>query len=280
MTADHSVRFVKAEANGNDFLVVDAAAVGAAGRPEFARAICDRHRGVGADGVEFVRPRGSGFELELFNADGSEAEVSGNGTRCVAAFYAKHGFREGVLETKAGPRTARVLEGLGATWMIEIDLGPPRIDGPRVLAVPPGEVVGTELSMGNPQFQVLVDEFPANWVELGAAIEKHPHFPQHTNVGFVRVVNRHHLEVRIFERGVGPTNSSGTGTSAAAVAAIAAGLADSPVEVSSPGGKQKVTWAGEGHSVKLIGPATILAEGVFYPHGLHPGPGSSPNPGL
>ncbi|HET9784489.1 MAG TPA: diaminopimelate epimerase, partial [Terriglobales bacterium] len=139
MSTEQHIRFVKAESNGNDFLIVDALAVRPEERAGFAQRICDRHQGVGADGVEFVRPHGSGFELTLYNADGGEAEISGNGTRCVAAFYAKHGFRQGVLATKAGPRQATVLDGGGQRWMIEIDLGVPKLLGAVSLEVLGGQ---------------------------------------------------------------------------------------------------------------------------------------------
>lgn len=264
MSPDAAIRFVKAEANGNDFLIVDAAAIAPAERGRFSRLICDRHLGVGADGVEFVRPVGAGFELRLHNADGGEAEISGNGTRCVAAFYAKHGFRQGTLHTQAGEREARVLDGAGEHWTIELDLGIPRLEPPARLEGAGDACDATVLSMGNPQCVVLVEAFPADWEAQGAALERHPHFPQRTNVEFVRVLDRHSLEVRIFERGVGPTHSSGTGSAAAAVAAIASGRAASPVEVATPGGRQKVLWAGPGSSVKLVGPARLVAEGMFF----------------
>lgn len=257
------VSFAKAEANGNDFLIVDAAAVPPPGRAAFARRACDRHRGIGADGVEFVRPRGSGFELVLFNADGSEAEISGNGTRCVVAFYARHGFRQGDLLTGAGSRRATVLDGGGASWIAEIELGTPRLEGLASLTVLGRDFNVFILSVGNPQCVAAVDSFPADWEALGAALESHPRFPHHTNVEFARVLDRHHIEIRIFERGVGPTRSSGTGSAASAVAMIAQRLAASPLEVESPGGKQRVIWGGDGSPVKLIGPATIVAEGVF-----------------
>ncbi|MGH9467088.1 MAG: diaminopimelate epimerase [Terriglobales bacterium] len=257
------VRFVKAEANGNDFLIVDAAAVAPPERHEFARRICRRHRGIGADGVEFVSPRGSGFDLQLYNADGSEAEISGNGSRCVAAFYARHGFRQGDLFTGAGPRRATVLDGAGQFWVVNIELGIPLLEPTLPLEVLGQTLPAHVLSMGNPQCVVRVEAFPANWRELGAALECHPHFPAHTNVEFVRVLTRSRIEIRIFERGVGPTHSSGTGSSASAVAMIAAGLADSPVEVVAEGGKQTVIWGGGKSPVQLIGPASIVAEGVF-----------------
>ncbi|MGH9412742.1 MAG: diaminopimelate epimerase [Terriglobales bacterium] len=263
MSPDGAIRFAKAEANGNDFLIVDAAAVTAAARADFARRVCDRHRGVGADGVEFVKSRGSGFELTLFNADGSEAEISGNGTRCVAAFYARHGFRSGALLTGAGARRATVIDGAGAFWQIEVELGAPQLEETVDLAVLGRTVRAQILSVGNPQCIVATSEFPPDWQALGAALATHPRFPHHTNVAFVRALGKHHIEIRIFERGVGPTASSGTGCSASAVAAIAQGLVDSPVEVTTPGGNQKVIWPGGSSPIHLIGPATILAEGIF-----------------
>ncbi|MGH9417325.1 MAG: diaminopimelate epimerase [Terriglobales bacterium] len=266
MTPDAAIRFVKAEANGNDFLVVDADAAPVGARPNLARALCDRHLGVGADGVEFVQPIADGFELHLFNANGSEAEISGNGTRCVAAFYAKHGFRQGTLITRAGPRAARIVDGAANFWTIALDMGVPQMEGEFCLSVQHQHIAVTSLSMGNPQCVALVPVFPENWEALGAALESHPHFPQHTNVEFVRVLGRHRLDIRIFERGVGPTHSSGTGSCAAAVVAIASGHADSPVEVLTPGGSQLVHWHGPAPDagVSLVGPARILAEGVFF----------------
>jgi diaminopimelate epimerase len=272
MAPETPIRFVKAEANGNDFLIVDADAVAPAARAAFTLRVCDRHRGVGADGVEFVRPHGAGFELALFNSDGSEAEISGNGTRCVAAFYARHGFRQGEMTTRAGTRAAHVLDGGGEWWVIELDMGAPALAGRERLSAAGREWEVSILSMGNPQCVLLSDEFPADWEALGMALANHPRFPQRTNVAFVRVLDRHHLEARIVERGVGPTRSSGTGSCAAAVSAIAQGLAVSPVEVATPGGRQKVSWSGGsaagGGMVKLIGPAWIVAEGMIFPRAL------------
>ncbi|HVB40673.1 MAG TPA: diaminopimelate epimerase [Terriglobales bacterium] len=259
------IRFVKAEANGNDFLIVDAGGVAPRLRAGFARNICDRHRGVGADGVEFVRPAAAGFELVLFNADGGEAELSGNGTRCVAAFYARRGFRCGPLLTAAGTLQATVIDGENEEWTIELEMGVPRFEGHATLTVLDDEIEAIVLSMGNPQCVVRVLEFPADWEAMGAALESHPHFPHRTNVEFVRVVDRHHLEIRIFERGVGPTHSSGTGSCAAAVAAIRAGWADSPMQVTTPGGVQRVSWTGrDGSTVRLLGPARLVAEGLYF----------------
>ncbi len=272
MAPETAIRFVKAEANGNDFLIIDAAAVAPAARAEFTRRVCDRHRGIGADGVEFVRSRGAGFELALFNSDGTEAELSGNGTRCVAAFYARHGFRQGEMVTRAGPRAARVLDGGGEMWIIELDMGAPQIAGRERIAVAGRDFEVFILSVGNPQCVLLVEAFPQDWEALGMAIANHPRFPQRTNVAFVQVLDRHHLDARIVERGVGPTRSSGTGTCAAAITAIASGVAATPVEVATPGGRQKISWVGGspagGGTVKLTGPAWIVAEGMVFPRAL------------
>ena len=264
------VRFVKAEANGNDFLIVDAAAVPPGERSRFARAACDRHRGVGADGVEFVRVAAGasgGFDLDLYNADGGSAEVSGNGTRCVAAFYAQRGFHAGTLRTGAGPVQASVVDGENQFWNIELTMGVPAIEAlesEATLQVGGRAVPLTVLSMGNPQCVVRVSEFAPDWEALGTAMASHPRFPHGTNVEFMRVADRHHVELRIVERGVGPTHSSGTGSCAAAAAAIANGWCDSPILVKTPGGSQRVAWPGGGAAIKLTGPARVVAEGMFF----------------
>jgi diaminopimelate epimerase len=275
-----SILYTKAEANGNDFLLIEADAVPPRKRSALARAICSRHRGIGADGVEFVRRREAAeIELILFNADGGEAEVSGNGTRCAAAFCAeRYGFTTGTLKTGAGTVHAHIEERQGSVWWVELRLGQPHLDsesvpmliesGPRPMVRDyPLEAAGrrlaiTALSMGNPQCCVLVDAFPEDWEALGAALESHPAFPRHVNVEFVRVLDPHSIEIRIYERGVGPTESSGTGSCAAAVAAILHGRASSPVTVASPGGVQVVNWTGGDCSLR--GPARLISDGAYY----------------
>ena len=263
-----ALEFLKAEANGNDFLLVDAAAVAAERRGALARALCDRHRGIGADGVEFVTwsggPREAAFDLVLYNADGGEGEISGNGSRCAIAWAAeRHGWSEMRVGTAAGEKHARVLGREGPTWRVEMAMGTPGAAREHEIEVGGGRLKLTALSMGNPQCCVLVEEFPADWERLGAALERHPLFPRRTNVEFVRVAGRHAIEIRIFERGVGVTQSSGTGSCAAAVTAILAGRADSPLRVAAPGGEQEVEWAGGGAQVHLRGPARIIASGTI-----------------
>lgn len=273
------IAFTKAEANGNDFLIVQAQGVPRRAWADLTRAICHRHTGVGADGVEFVEIDGGQIRLTLLNADGGEAEISGNGTRCVSAWLAeRHEFREGSLHTRAGVRHAKVLGRRGGYWQISLDMGRPRLESDQVPMQLPGgphplvrdhvielngaEVRATCLSMGNPQCLLLVDEFPEDWRELGAALESHPVFPERTNVEFVQVLNSHAIRIVIHERGVGPTESSGTGSCASAVAAILNGRVQSPVTVYTPGGEQTVTW--EGAEVHLEGPARLVAEGQFF----------------
>lgn len=273
------VAFTKAEANGNDFLIVKAQDLPRRAWPELTRALCHRHTGVGADGVEFVDLDGNQIRLTLLNADGGEAEISGNGTRCVTAWLAeRHNFREGSLHTRAGVRHARVRGQSGGYWQISLDMGRPRLESDQVPMQLPGgphplvrdhvievngaEVRATCLSMGNPQCLLLVDEFPADWRELGAALESHPVFPERTNVEFVQVLDPHTVRIVIYERGVGPTESSGTGSCASAVAAILNGRVQSPVTVLTPGGEQTVAW--EGAEVHLEGPARLVAEGQFF----------------
>lgn len=274
-----SVAFTKAEANGNDFLIVKADDLPREEWPALTRAICDRHTGVGADGVEFVSFDGDQIRLTLLNADGGEAEISGNGTRCVTAWLAeRHNFREGSLQTRAGVKKALVRGQSGGYWQISLDMGQPRLESDQVPMQLPGgphplvrdhaidvngaEVRVTCLSMGNPQCLILVDEFPGNWRELGAALESHAVFPERTNVEFVQVLDAHTIRIVIYERGVGPTESSGTGSCASAVAAILNGRVQSPVMVLTPGGEQTVAW--EGAEVHLEGPARLVAEGQFF----------------
>ncbi len=263
-----TVRFYKAHGAGNDFLITWAEDVPPGGRADLARAICARHTGVGADGWYVVERPGGGVDarIHLYNSDGSEAELSGNGTRCVAAVlcYLDLAGEEVRIETGAGLRTLRLLGRSGETFRFEMTMGEPVIREENVatelpLAGGPRQV--TILNVGNPQCAVFVEEFPGHWREVAAEIEAHPRFPQRTNVSFVRVTGRHTLETRFFERGAGETLSSGTGAVGAAVAAIARGEAQSPVTVRTPAGELDVRWDGE---VYLTGPAALVASGEFF----------------
>lgn len=257
-----AIPFTKASACGNDFLIVEGAQVeGDTGA--LTRRLCDRHNGVGADGVEWLFPDAEADVMaRLFNADGSEAEISGNGTRCVAADQcSRKDKKEVVIRTGAGLKTCRLIRRQGAVFEFEAEMGRPTIEEPVAIETMWVSAVGRKVSMGNPHFVVLVDSFSQDWQRRGALIGTQPMFPQGTNVEFVVVRGPKEIEIRLFERGVGETQSSGTGSCAAAVAAISAGRVSSPVSVAAPGGTQLVRWE---EQVYLTGPATLICRGEFF----------------
>jgi diaminopimelate epimerase len=271
------IPFTKAHACGNDFLIVTEEAANSRDYAELTRRLCARNTGVGADGVEFFTWTGpNSGRIRLHNADGSIAEISGNGTRCVAAWMAlERGFHPGDelhIETDAGLRLCRVnaVKTDGEfTAEVTSGMGVPSY-APRTVALANGlKVAGVEVSTGNPHFVVVVDntEFAVaglSWQEIGAEICRHTDFPHQTNVEFLRIVSPTEIEIRIFERGVGPTSSSGTGTSAAAMAAIALHGCRSPLTVVAPGGAQTVEWDGPGTELRLTGPAALIARGEAW----------------
>ncbi|HET7441882.1 MAG TPA: diaminopimelate epimerase, partial [Terriglobales bacterium] len=222
------VPFTKASACGNDFLVIDGmhAPADLAG---FSRRVCDRHVGVGADGVEWLFPaQDADIRARLFNADGSEAEISGNGTRCVAACLCAEQAREKVVvRTGAGLKTCTLTGRNESSFEFEIAMGEPQVGDEFSIKLAFGEVRGIPVSMGNPHFVVFVEQFAPGWQAEAAEIGRHHDFKYGINVELVRVKDRREIEVRFFERGVGETQSSGTGSCAAAVAAITSGRAES-----------------------------------------------------
>ena len=264
------IPFTKASACGNDFLMVEGErASGDLGA--LSRRLCDRHRGVGADGVEWLFPDAEAdVKARLINADGSEAEISGNGTRCVAAeICSRENKTEVVVRTGAGLKTCRLIgredgrEGRrqGSTFEFETDMGRPEVGGQLSIETMWVRAVGTRVSMGNPHFVIFVENFQEGWQRQAALIGTQPQFPQGTNVEYVVVRDASEIEIRLFERGVGETQSSGTGSCASAVAAIASGRVASPVTVIAPGGAQTVRWEDQ---VYLRGPATLVCRGEFF----------------
>jgi len=207
-----------------------------------ARAICHRHTGVGADGWIVVTPpvdAEAEGAIELYNSDGSTAEISGNGTRCAAAFLIRHGYAPGVVRvaTGAGVKTLRLLGRSALAYQFEMNMGRPEIVSDRFelpLSAGPRDV--TLLQVGNPQCAMPVADFDFDWRRMGAEIERHPHFPNRTNVSFLKAVDQHTIDVRFYERGAGETLSSGTGSTGAAVTAVVRGMATSPVRVLTPAG--------------------------------------------
>ncbi|HMC30395.1 MAG TPA: diaminopimelate epimerase [Candidatus Angelobacter sp.] len=256
------VPFTKASACGNDFLVIDGM-YAPADLYEFSRRICDRHNGIGADGVEWLFPaQDADMRARLINADGSEAEISGNGTRCVAAYMVSNGHKEKLsIRTGAGVKQCELVAVEDNRFEFEMDMGEPLVGDDFSIKVAFGQVHGIPVSMGNPHYVVLVKEFSPAWQGEGAEIGRHHDFKHGINVEFVRVKSQNEIEVRFYERGVGETQSSGTGSCAAAVAAIAAGRVNSPVKVHAPGGTQVVRWAGD--RVFLRGPAQLICRGEF-----------------
>lgn len=280
-----TIPFTKASACGNDFLIVQAAQASGV-LSDLTRRLCDRHRGVGADGVEWLFPDPEAdVNARLINADGSDAEISGNGTRCVAAeICSREDQKESqtedkkkvVIRTGAGLKTCRLicredargdgrLNGppisAGSTFDFEVEMGPPQLGGQLSIETESVRAVGTKISMGNPHFVIFVDDFHDGWQGQAALIGTQPQFPQGTNVEYVAVRGPNSIEIRLFERGVGETESSGTGSCASAVAAIASGRVASPVTVLAPGGPQTVRWDDQ---LYLRGPATLICRGEFF----------------
>ncbi len=282
------ITFYKYHGTANDFILFDGRSFPLS-PTELARltpALCDRHRGIGADGTILVVPQGpQGEDLEMvyFNADGSRAEMCGNGIRCLGKFAYDHGMtdkRELVVATPAGPRRLWLTVEGKEVSLVRVEMGVPRLGaeavGAHKLATGNGEVariaVGEAelelvlVSMGNPHGVSFSDELGDELVwRFGPQLEHHPSFPHGINTEFVRLIGPDRIEVRVWERGVGETMACGTGACASAVAAIRLGRASSPLRVSLPGGELVVEWRGEGEPVYLTGPAVEVFEGRFDP---------------
>ncbi|HTV96868.1 MAG TPA: diaminopimelate epimerase [Steroidobacteraceae bacterium] len=271
------IEFVKMHGLGNDFIVFDAPAelADAPIEPQRIRALADRHTGIGFDQalmLEAPRDARSRVFYRIFNADGGEVEQCGNGARCVAALlHARAPLRGGdiAMESKAGLVHARVGE------QVSVDMGAPSFD-PRAIPfdVPAeaptysleagGETVELgAVSMGNPHAVLEVrDVRNAPVARLGPAIERHARFPRRANVGFMQILDRGHIALRVFERGAGETLACGTGACAAVAVGRRRGLLEADVRVDLPGGTARVSWAGPGEPVWLTGPAVTAFSGV------------------
>jgi diaminopimelate epimerase len=260
------LKFGKAHAYGNDFLYVRADDVAGAALPALARAMCDRHAGIGADGLIVYAGTAPDVTMRLFNADGSVAEVSGNGVRALAALLLRYNpgaDARVAVRTDAGVKELQRIGGDGARQTFRAAMGQPR-DVRKALPI---EIAGESvqfalLNMGNPQCVVigpLPDE--PRFRRLGGALERHEMFPEGTNVEFADVEAPDRVRILIWERGVGPTASSGTGSCAALVAAASFGGAARDAEVIAPGGAQRVEWRAD--NVYLTGWAEVICEGTW-----------------
>jgi diaminopimelate epimerase len=277
-----SPKFTKFHGLGNDYLVIEAEQLSdVRDLGEFARRICNRHYGAGGDGIAIIaksETADADFACRIFNPDGSEAGLSGNGTRCAVA-YLHHAGRwskdELRLNTRTGLKRYRLRAKPGpGKFLFESELGQPKFDSPSIpmsIEPPLDQVIGYALAVGNEQFPVtamqmgnpncciFVDDFDAlDWRRIGKAIEIHPQFPDRTNVVFVRVPQRDLIELRIWERGVGETTASGTCSCAGAVAAMINEKADRDVKVVMEGGEVRIHWRPDGEVV-----ITATAELVY-----------------
>jgi len=276
--------FIKFHGFGNDYIVIESEELaGFAELGEFARRICNRHYGAGADGIAVIsreNDEGADFRVRIFNPDGSEAGLSGNGTRCAAAYvYHKKLWTRDVLRlsTRSGTKRYFLVEQAGpGKYVFDSELGQPGFASDSIpmltdrlldrvvdypLAVDGDLLNVTALQMGNPNCCIFVDAFEAlDWRRLGPAIENHKQFPERTNVVFVRVKDRHTVELRIWERGVGETTASGTCSCAAAVAAMINGKTESTIDVLMPGGRVRIQWRDDGEVV-INAPAELVYAG-------------------
>jgi diaminopimelate epimerase len=283
MPQEFRIPFMKLHGMGNDWIVTPRRGLPRA-LPAFARAILDRHTGVGADGlIPVLPPRDSRNDalVRFFNADGSEAEMSGNGIRCAGVFLLALGKKKRVLniETVAGLKSLECLGAGAGKWIFRVGMGLPVLDPRKIpfrapgvrapvrgfaLRTRRGTVQATVTSLGNPHCTVFVRDFGAvDWPSLGREIEPLEFFPNRTNVEFVKVISQNRIAVRFWERGVGQTMSSGTGSCAAVVASILNGFTGRRVRVRTEAGELLVAWPAGGE-VQLTGPVERIAEGVYF----------------
>lgn len=258
-----SIELTKAHAYGNDFLLVSVDDLGVGrDRAAFARLVCHRHHGIGADGLIILSPSRDDMRMDLLNADGSHSEISGNGVRCVAAMLATNqnlsvGARV-VVDTDAGPKPLELLSRDGKRLTFAAEMGPPTELREVTLDVAGTSVQTVVLRVGNPQCVVLGPATPERLHSIARALATHEYFAEGTNVELANVVSPNEVRILIWERGVGPTESSGTGTCAAAVAAAAFGGAHRSVDVIAPGGSQHVDWHADG--LRLTGWAEVVGD--------------------
>ena len=263
----------KAHAYGNDFLFVPAEQVESLRLDELSRRLCERHSGLGGDGVIYytIAPDGTA-QMKLINADGSPSELSGNGLRCLAALvlYRREQLRSAPMtevrvDTEAGWKTLALISRQGGRYTFRAAMGQPERIVEEQIEAGGESLTVTTLAIGNPQCVALMKQLPdaPRFNRLGPALSTHKRFSHGTNVEFAVVEAPNRVRILIWERGVGPTHASGTGACASAIAAIAHGGASRDVEVMAPGGNQRVEWLDEG--VYLTGWAEVVFDGQWIP---------------
>jgi len=275
------IDFVKYQGLGNDFVIIDL--IGRSSQKmdfnRLALAVCDRHRGVGADGIlVLTKSRLADCTMDVFNADGSWAEKCGNGLRCVAAYlYQNHTRKKQLtIETADGISDARIMKSGKRLLDVRVTIGTPEFNTKKIpmksrheyhinqpLKIAGVSLPVTALAVGNPHCVLFVDNFNFDWQAMGNDIELNSIFPHRTNVEFVKIVNRKKIILNDWERGAGATGSSGTGASAAVVAGVVNGLLLRQVEVVFPSGSLHIDWSEDDDSIYLTGPTEYVFGGIF-----------------
>ncbi len=278
------MKFTKMQGCGNDYIYVNGFAehIDADRKPELVRRLSDRHFGIGGDGVIFINPgKSAAFEMEMYNADGTRAQMCGNGIRCVAKYIYDHGLTD---------QTDIAIESFGRVKYLEltpgsddkvstvrVNMGEPVLRAAEIPVISDNEQVVSEaievdgkvyemtcVSMGNPHAVVFIDDADIKDLDIeavGPYFENHARFPERTNTEFVRIIDRNNVQMRVWERGTGETLACGTGCCATAVACVLNGLTDTKVNVSVPGGEILCEWDRQDNVVYMTGPAATVFEG-------------------
>lgn len=276
------MKFTKMQGLGNDYVYVNCLKEKIADPPELARKISDRHFGVGSDGLIMINPSDKAdFEMEMYNADGSRAEMCGNGIRCVAKYVYDYGLTDKTyisVETLAGIKYLDLTVEDGKVSLVKVDMGQPILEPEKIPVASKGSRVVDEpllvdgkeyrmtcVSMGNPHAVIFVDEDVKNLPleKIGPSFENHTCFPKRVNTEFVRVIDRHTAEMRVWERGSGETLACGTGACAVAVACVLNGLTEDAITVHLLGGDLYIEWDREKNTVYMTGPAEAVFDGEW-----------------
>ncbi|MGX8940835.1 diaminopimelate epimerase [Symbiopectobacterium sp. Eva_TO] len=273
------MQFAKMHGLGNDFMVVDAVTQNVYFSPELIRRLSDRHRGVGFDQLLVVEPPYDpelDFHYRIFNADGSEVAQCGNGARCFARFVRIKGLTN-KRDIAVSTHTGRMVLSVTDDELVRVNMGEPDFEPQRVpfraakaektyiLRANDNTVLCGVVSMGNPHCVIQVDDVDtANVETLGPVLESHERFPERVNVGFMQIIDRSHIRLRVYERGAGETQACGSGACAAVAVCIQQGLLADEVRVSLPGGDLDIHWKGVGHPLYMTGPATHVYDGFIH----------------
>lgn len=269
------MKFTKMQGTGNDYVYINCFEETVERPEELAVKVSDRHFGIGSDGLILICPSGQAdCRMKMFNADGSESEMCGNGIRCVGKYVYDHHIVEKDefdVETKAGIKHLKVTDEGGKASLITVDMGIPEVTGevPEPIMIDGRSYEFIGISMGNPHAIYYMDEIDGLDLEaMGPAFETHERFPERTNSEFIQVIDRSHLRMRVWERGSGETWACGTGATASAVASVLSGRTENTVEVELKGGILSITWDQESGHVYMTGPAVEVFQGEFDPENL------------